>query len=132
MAVALDRLALRRGITTYLAIAAPAGLLAGLFDGSTSGGGDAVLVLAALAIFVVAPIVAGVVAGGAQMSPFVHGAVAVAVPGVAFLVIRSMVGVARGDLTAVDVVTFVLYLVIEVGLGMLGGYVAFRRRHRLA
>lgn len=128
-----DRQALRRGITTYVGIAAPSGLLIALLNGSqTPGHESAWWIVAALLIFVIAPLVAGAVAGAAQQSPFVHGAVAVAVPGVAFLVVRSLVGVAKGNLSLTDVTSFVLYLAIVTALGMLGGYMGFRRRHRLA
>ena len=128
-----DRRALRRGITTFVAIAVPSGLLIALLNGSQTPGHESGLwIVAALLIFVVAPFVAGAVAGGAQESPFVHGALVVAAPGGAFLVLRSLVGVARGNLTATEVTSFVLYLAIVTALGMLGGYMGFRRRHRLA
>jgi hypothetical protein len=138
MAITLDRQALGRGIATFVGIAIPCGLLIAL-DGSSGSGGsggakqESVLwVIAALLIFLVAPIVAGVVAGAAQRSPFVHGGLAVAVPAGVFLVVRAFIGVARGDLSGSEVASFLLYLAIVVGLGMLGGYMGFRRRQRLA
>jgi hypothetical protein len=120
-------------MAVYLAIAAPCGLLIALLHGSDTTGHESNLwVAAALVIVVIAPTAAGAVAGGAQRTPLVHGAVAVAVPSGVFLVIRSLVGVARGNLAAPDVVTFILYLVVFTALGMLGGYLGFRLRQRLA
>ncbi len=132
MALGLDRRALGRGMATYLAIAAPCGLLIALLHGSDTQGHESSLwVVAALVIIVVAPGAAGVVAGGGQPTPLVHGALAVAAPFGAFLVIRAVAGVARGNLTASQVVTFILYLAVFTALGMLGGYVGFRRHQRL-
>ena len=132
MAVTLDGACVRRGIATYVTIAVPSGIVAAVADRSSSTGSSAVLVVAALLFFLVAPLVAGAVAGGAQSSPFVHGALAVAVPGAAYLVIWSAVGVLRNNLTTTNLVSNLLYLFIETGLGMLGGYVGFRRQRRLA
>lgn len=131
MAITLDRLALRRGITTYVAIAIPCGLIIALDGASGNQNESALWVAAAVIVFAIGPIIAGAVAGSAQRAPFVHGALAVAVPAAVFLLVRSLIGVARGDLSGKDVVSFLLYLVIVVGLGMLGGYVGFRRRQRL-
>lgn len=127
MAVTLDREAMKRGIGIYLGIAVPSAVVVGLIDGSNSTGAAFVLFVAAVLIFLVAPLMGGAAAGRAQQAPFVHGALIVALPGAAFLVVRIADGLIRGNLTAVDVVTFLLYFVIEVGLGMLGGYFGFRR-----
>jgi ABC-type Na+ efflux pump permease subunit len=133
LAVTLDRRAVGRGASGYLAIAAPCGLLIALLHGSDTSGHESTLwIVAALLVIVVAPIVGGAVAGSAQESPLLHGAVAVAAPAGAFLVVRAIVGGVQGTLTATQVVTFVLYLVVFTALGMLGGYVGFRRRQRLA
>jgi hypothetical protein len=126
VAITLDRQALRRGMATFVGIAIPCGLLIAL-----DGAHESILWdLAALLIFLVAPVVSGAVAGAAQRSPFVHGGLAVAVPAGTFLVIRALDGVARNNLSGSDVASFLLYLAIVVGLGMLGGYVGFRRRQR--
>lgn len=133
MALAVDWRALGRGVAAYVAIAAPCGLLIALLQGSDQPGHESNLwIAAALLIIVVAPFVAGAVAGAAQPSPMVHGALAVAAPAAMFLVVRAVVGVVRGNLTAAQVATFVLYLVVFTALGMLGGYVGFRRRQHLA
>jgi hypothetical protein len=133
VAVTLDHRALGRGMVTYLGIAAPCGLLIALLKGSDPVGHESNLWLAAaLVIIVIAPFVAGAVAGGAQAAPMVHGAVAVAVPAGAFLLIRSVVGAVQNRLAATDVVSFLLYLVVFTALGMLGGYMGFRRRQHLA
>ncbi|MDQ6617911.1 MAG: hypothetical protein M3083_25000 [Actinomycetota bacterium] len=133
MAVAVDRRALGRGVATYLAISAPCGLLISLLKGSDSRGRESNLwIVAALLVIVVAPMVAGAVAGTTQDSPLIHGALAVAAPAGLFLVVRALVGAVRGTLTSTQVVTFVLYLVVFTALGMLGGYLGFRRRQHLA
>jgi hypothetical protein len=120
-------------MATYVAIGAGSGLVIALFLGSQTNGHESTLwVLAALTIIVVAPLAAGVVAGGAQRSPHIHGALAVAVPFAAFLVIRAGAAVVQGRVTATAVVTSILFLVIFTALGMLGGYLGFRRRQRLA
>lgn len=133
MAVAVDRQAIGRGAATYLAIAAPCGLLIALLGGSDRAGHESTLwILAALMIIVVAPLVAGGVAGGRQPTPLVHGALAVGVPAAVFLVVRGLVGAIQGTLTGAQAVTFLLYLAVFTALGMLGGYVGFRRRQHLA
>jgi hypothetical protein len=129
VAVTLDRRAIGRGVATYLAIAAPCGVLIALFRGSDQAGHESSLwIAAALLIIVVAPLAGGVVAGAAQPSPLVHGALAVGGPAALFLVIRSAVGVAERTLTADQAVTFGLYLAVFSALGMLGGYLGFRQR----
>jgi hypothetical protein len=133
VALNLDRRALGRGTAIYLAIAAPCGLIIAALHGSdTTGHESSLWVVAAVVIIVVAPLLAGALAGGGQPSPLVHGALAVAIPSGAFLTIRAAVGLARGNLTAAQVVTFALYLAVFTALGMLGGYVGFRRRQHLA
>jgi hypothetical protein len=44
-----------------------------------------------------------------------------------FLIGRSIYGAANGTLTAADVVSFLLYLLVFIGLAIGGGYLAFRR-----
>lgn len=146
MALAVDRRAVGRGMGAYLAVAAPSGLLIALLHGSDTKGQESNLwTVAAVLVILVAPIIGGIVAGGAprvqgasavaggaQQSPLVHGALAVAGPAGVFLVARAIVGAAQGGLGAAQVVRFALYLVVFTSLGMFGGYAAFRRRQRLA
>lgn len=131
--IALDRHAIGRGMVAYLAIGVPSGLLIALLHGSDKSGHESNLwIAAAVAVIIVAPLVGGAVAGSAQQSPLVHGAVAVAGPAGVFLVGRSLVGVFQSSLDAAQAMTFLLYLVVFTGLGMLGGYVGFRRRQSAA
>jgi TRAP-type C4-dicarboxylate transport system permease small subunit len=133
VAVTLDRRALRRGAVTYLAIGAPCGLVIALAGRSgTSGNEPAVWTLATLVFIVVAPLAAGAVAGATQASPLMHGAVAVAIPAGAFLIVSAIVRGAEHKLPAPEVVTFLLFLAVFTSLGMLGGYLGFRRRQHLA
>ena len=132
MAVAVDRRAVGRGIVAYLAVAVPCGVVLWLGGSTKSGHESNLWVAAALATVLVAPLLAGAVAGGAQRAPLVHGALAVAAPAGAFLVIRLIVGIAGGTLTAAQAANFVLFLVVFTSLGMLGGYLGFRRRQRLS
>jgi hypothetical protein len=133
VAVDLDRPAIGRGIATYVAITASCGLVLAFVVGSqTSGHESGLWVLGALIIIVAAPLAAGAVAGAGQRSPHIHGALAVALPFSAFLIVRAGIGVVQGKVTATAVVTSILFLVIFTALGMLGGYLGFRRRQRLA
>ena len=132
MALTIDHRALGRGMATYLAIAAPCGLLIAVWHGSDKPGQESsVWVAAALAIIVVAPLVAGAVAGRDQRAPLIHGALAVVAPAGLFFALRAGAGGAQGTLTTLQVVRFVLYLVVFTSLGMLGGYLGFRRRQRV-
>jgi quinol-cytochrome oxidoreductase complex cytochrome b subunit len=119
-------------MAAYLAIAAPCGLLLALLHSSNPAHESNLWTAAALIVILIAQAIGGAVAGAAQPTPLIHGAVAVAVPAGAFLVLRSVIGLAQGRLTTAQGVTFLLYLVVFTGLGMLGGYFGFRRRQRLA
>ena len=84
--------------------------------------------LAAVLVILVAPLVGGAVAGAAQpRAPLSHGAAAVYVPG-RCLSRRAQRGrrIVQGSLTARDVVSFLLFLMVFTGLGVVGGYLAFR------
>jgi hypothetical protein len=126
----LERGALLRGAAVYVLIAGVGGLVISLTHGNDTAGQESSLwVLAAVVVLLVAPVVGGFVAGAARPSaPLSHAAAAVGLPAGVFLVIRVIVGLARGDLTAGQVVSFLLYLVVFTGLAVVGGYLAFRRR----
>jgi len=47
-----------------------------------------------------------------------------------YFVVRILDGIIRAKLPAVLVVSLALYVVIVVGLAILGGYLGFRRRTR--
>jgi uncharacterized membrane protein YdbT with pleckstrin-like domain len=121
-----------RGAIAYLVIAVPSALVISLTHGSdTPGQESSFWVLAAVLVLLVAPVVGGFVAGAARpTAPLSHAAAAVAIPAGIFLVIRVIVGLARGSLTAGQVMSFLLYLVVFVGLAVVGGYLAFRHRSR--
>jgi hypothetical protein len=122
----LDHGAVLRGTRAFLVIAVPCGVLAEVVH---SGGLLAVVEI----LLLVAPIIGGAVAASAgDRAPLTQAAVAVTVPTAAFFLVRVLVGAARGKLGAALVVSLVLYLVIVVGLGILGGYLGFRRRTRTA
>jgi hypothetical protein len=126
---ALDRRAVIRGAVAYLTIAVPCGLLIAVAQPSDTSG---LWAAAAVLVFLVAPVMGGAFAGAAagHRSPLTHAAVAVAGPAAVFLVVRLLVGIGRGNLSATQVVSFILYLVVFTGLAVVGGYVAFRRRGR--
>jgi hypothetical protein len=120
----LDHSATWRGMRAYLVIAVPCGVLAEVVH---SGGLLAVVVI----LLLVAPVVGGAYAASSgDRAPLTQAAVAVAAPTAAFFLLRLLVGAARGKLDAALIVSLALYLVIVVGLGLLGGYVGFRRRTR--
>jgi ABC-type Na+ efflux pump permease subunit len=126
----LEPAALIRGAAAYLVIAVPCALVISLAHGHDTPGQESSLwVVAAVLVLLVAPVVGGLVAGTAQPSaPLTHAAAAVGVPAGLFLVVRIIVGLVRGSLTAGQVVSFLLYLVVFTGLAVVGGYLAFRRR----
>jgi hypothetical protein len=123
-----------RGAIAYLVIAVPSALIVSLAHGNdTPGKESGFWVLAAILVLLVAPVIGGFVAGSAQPTrPFSHAAAAVGIPATAFLVIRFIVGLARGTLSAGQAMSFLLYLVVFVGLAVVGGYLAFRSRSRMA
>jgi hypothetical protein len=125
----LDRRAITRGVVGYLSVAVPCGLIIAVAQPSDT---SALWVVAAVLVFLVAPIVGGALAAAAaaRRSPLTHAAAAVSVPTTVFLIARVAIGVARGNLTATQVVSFVLYLVVFIGLAMVGGYAAFWRKGR--
>jgi hypothetical protein len=125
----LDRGAIIRGVVGYLTIAVPCGLLIAVAQPSDN---SLLWVAAAVLVFLVAPVVGGALAAVAAIrrAPLTHAAVAVAVPAAVFLLARLVVGVARGNLTAAQAVSFILYLVVFTGLAMVGGYAAFWRKGR--
>jgi len=121
-----------RGAIAYLVIAVPSALVISLTHGNDTPGQESNFwFLAAVLVLLVAPVVGGFVAGAARPTgPLSHAAAAVGIPGGIFLVIRVIVGLARGSLTAGQVMSFLLYLVVFVGLAVVGGYLAFRHRSR--
>jgi hypothetical protein len=123
-----------RGAIAYLVIAAPSALVISLTHGSDTPGKESDFwVLAAILVLLVAPVIGGFVAGAARpTAPLSHAAAAVGIPAGIFLVIRVIVGLARGSLTAGQVMSFLLYLVVFIGLAVVGGYLAFRSRARMA
>lgn len=130
MALTLDRRAIGRGSAAYLAMAVPCGLIIALLHGSDTPGHESNLWIAAVVVVIfLAPIIGGAVAGAAQPhAPLTHAAVAVGGPAATFLVVRAVVGQARGTLSAGQGLTFVLYLAVFTGFAVLGGYLAFRRQ----
>jgi hypothetical protein len=125
----MDRRALVRGAVAYLTIAVPCVLLIAVAQPSDSSG---LWAAAAVLVFLVAPVTGGAFAAATagHHSPLIHAAVAVGGPAAIFVVIRLLVGIGRGNLTATQVVSFILYLVVFTGLAMVGGYAAFWRKGR--
>jgi hypothetical protein len=133
----LDRVdwrAISRGMAAYITIAVPCVLVIALLHGNDPVGQESNLwVVAAVAIILVAPVVGGAVAGANQpRTPLSHGAAAVYLPAGAFLLVRSVVGLVNGSLTAAQVLSFLLFLMVFTGLGLAGGYLGFwwHRRSR--
>jgi hypothetical protein len=122
----LDHRAIWRGARAFLLIAVPCGVVAEIVH---SGGLLAIVDI----LLLVAPIIGGAVAAATgDRAPLTQAALAVTGPTAVFFVVRILVGGARGKLGATLIVSLVLYLVIEVGLALLGGYIGFRRRTRTA
>jgi hypothetical protein len=123
-----------RGAFAYLVIAVPSALVISLTHGNDTPGKESDFwVLAAILVLLVAPVIGGFVAGAARLSaPLSHAAAAVGIPATIFLVIRVIAGLAQGSLSAGQVVSFLLYLVVFIGLAVVGGYLAFRSRSRTA
>ena len=128
----LEPAPLIRGAVAYLVVAVPSALVVSLAHSNDTRGQESNFwVLAAILVLLVAPVVGGFVAGVARpTAPLSHAAAAVGIPASMFLVIRLIVGLARGSLTAGQVMSFLLYLVVFIGLAVVGGYLALRRRSR--
>jgi hypothetical protein len=132
----MDWAAIGRGAAAYLAITVPCGLLIALVHGRDPVGQESDLwVVAAVAVIVVAPLIGGAVAGAAQpRTPLSHGAAAVYLPAGAFLLLRIGAGLIEGSLTAQQILSFLLFLMVFTGLGLAGGHLGFwwHRRSRSA
>lgn len=132
----VDWSAIARGAAAYLAITVPCGLLIVLVHGQDPVGQESNLwVVAAVAVIIVAPLIGGAVAGAAQpRTPLSHGAAAVYLPSGAFLLVRTAVGLVEGSLTAQQIFSFLLFLMVFTGLGLAGGQLGFwwYRRSRSA
>jgi hypothetical protein len=128
----VDWHAIARGAAAYLAISVPCALLIVLVHGQDPVGQESNLwVVAAVVVILVAPVVGGAVAGAAQpRTPLSHGAAAVYLPAGAFLLVRCGIGLVEGSLTARQVRSFVLFLMIFTGLGLTGGQIGFWWHHR--
>jgi hypothetical protein len=128
----IDWSAIGRGAAAYLALSVPSALLIALVHGQDPVGQESNLwVVAAVIVILVAPLVGGAVAGAAQpRTPLSHAAAAVYLPAGGYLVLRCGIGLAEGSLTARQVRSFVLFLMIFTGLGLTGGQLGFWWRHR--
>jgi len=134
----LERGALRRGAAAYLLVAVPCAVVIATVPThavATSTGTKqqepGIWVAATVVFVVVAPFVGGLVAARASTSARLrHATAAVALPGVAYLLIRIAVGLARGSLTATQLVSFALYLMVFTALAAAGGFVASWRAGR--
>lgn len=131
---ALDWRAVGRGAAAYLTIAIPCGLIIAVWHGNDPVGQESSLwVVAFVLVILVAPLVGGAVAGAARpRAPLSHGAAAVSLPAGLFVLGRMAAGLVEGSLTATQVVSFVLFLMVFTGLGVVGGYLAFRHTTRAA
>jgi hypothetical protein len=123
----LDHRAIWRGTRAYLIIAVPFGVLSTVFN---SAGLQAV---AALLLLAGSTVGGAVAAATGRRAPLTQAAIAVAIPTVLyFFVVKILDAIIRGKLDAILIVSLALYLVVLVGLGILGGYLSFRRRTRTA
>jgi putative membrane protein (TIGR04086 family) len=123
----LDRRAVLIGGLWHLALAVPFGVLVSLLKNQDSPGQESNLwVIAAVLAVVVAPTVGGYQAGKRQPSRgLLHSAVAVGAASGAIVVVRFAVWLFTRD--NLHPLTLFLYLYVTVSLGMVGGYVAYRR-----
>jgi hypothetical protein len=124
----LDGRAVGRGVAGYLVIAVPCGIVIATVKGNgASGHGSSPWTIAAVLVLLVAPVVGGALAGRARPeAPLAHGAAAGLAPAGVFLLLRTMVGLVAGSLTLAQLLSFLLFLQVFTGLGMLGGYLAAR------
>jgi hypothetical protein len=124
----LDRRAVAIGALWHLVLAVPFGGLVAVLKSNDAPGHESNLwVVAAFLAVLVAPTVGGYEAGKRQpRTALMHSAVAVGLASGAIVVVRFVVWLATHD--QLHIVTLFLYLYITVCLGVVGGYVAFRRR----
>ena len=127
-----DWAAIGKGAAAYLAITVPCGLIIAVVHGQDPVGQESNLwVVAAVVIILIAPLVGGGVAGAAQpRTPLSHGAAAVYLPAGGFLLVRTGIGLVQGSLTAQQVLSFVLFLMVFTGLGLAGGHLGYWWHHR--
>ena len=85
-------------------------------------------VVAAIAVLLSFAIGGWVAARRRPATPFLHGAAAAAIAYVVHLVVRTVIKAVSGDDTSLAVANTVLVGQIAISLGVLGAYVATRRR----
>lgn len=130
---ALDGRVVAAGALVTLAVAVPPALVVRIVRGSEVGTASGPWVVATLLAVFVAPVAGGAYAGTRRpRTALVHGAVAAGLGYVADAVLtvvrRAAFPPAGGTTSLVRLApTFVLFLFLFVSLGLLGGYLAFRR-----
>ena len=119
----LDRRSVLTGAVVGLVITVPSGLIAGALDE------DSNLVVVFTLLVLVAPFLAGAVAARHhRRTSMVHGAVAAGVAWAVAIAISVVAKLIAGN--GVPVLASLLLGVWSVSIGMIGGYVTFRRELR--
>ena len=119
----LDPRSVLTGAVVGLVITVPAGLIAGALDE------DSNLVILFTALVLVAPFLAGAVAARHhRRTSLVHGAVAAGVAWAVAIAVSATAKLIAGN--GVPVLASLLLGVWSMSVGMIGGYVTFRRELR--
>ena len=116
----LDPRSVLAGVIVHLAITVPAGLIAGALDEDNN------LVILFTLLVLAAPLLAGAVAARHhRRTSLIHGAAAGGVGWAIAIIISATAKLVAGN--GVPVAASVLLGVWSVSIGMIGGYVTFRR-----
>ena len=110
----------------------PVQIISALKVDDTTGSESYWWVVGAVAVLVSFAVGGWVAARRRPTTPFLHGAVAAAIAFVAHLIVRTLVKLAMGDDAALAIANTVLVGQIAISLGVIGAYVATRRRARSA
>jgi putative membrane protein (TIGR04086 family) len=114
------------GAVVQAAIAIPSLIIGSAVNG---GNGSNAAVIALVLVLFVAPFVGGIIAAIDERStPYVHGAVAAAIGWLA-VVVHALARLIFGN-GSPNAATLVVTGIVNVSIGMLGGYFSFRRALR--
>jgi hypothetical protein len=117
-------------LVTLAVLEPPVQVISALKVDDSTGAESYWWVVGAVAVLVSFALGGWVAARRRPSTPFMHGAAAAAIAFAAHLVVRTLVKVATGDSAALAWANTVLVAQIAISLGVLGAYVATRRRTR--
>ncbi|GAC1318645.1 MAG: hypothetical protein NVSMB12_17580 [Acidimicrobiales bacterium] len=122
----LDRATIARGALVDLAVLVPLVVLYAGARAVDAGGMGTVLIVVAT---VAAPLAGGFTAGRCQLqAPLTHGAAAAGLAVIAYIAFRLADAAVRG--TGLHLASIVVFVMLSVTLGLIGGFAGFRTAQR--